>query len=217
MAKLSPSILNADFSCLGEEIALLEDNGVEYLHLDIMDGHYVPNLSFGPGVVASLKKRSNLKFDAHLMVENPDAYLDDFAAAGVDIITVHPESTKHLHRTLSRIRQLGIKAGVSLNPSTHPSVLDYVWDVTDLVLLMSVNPGFGGQSYIEVIDEKLIAMKNLVKTLDHRVLIQVDGGVKLKEATRLNALGADLLVVGSDIFGADDKVQRIREYHNVIL
>lgn len=217
MAKLSPSILNADFSRLGEEIALLEDNGVEYLHLDIMDGHYVPNLSFGPGVVASLKKRSNLKFDAHLMVENPDAYLDDFAAAGVDIITVHPESTKHLHRTLSRIRQLGIKAGVSLNPSTHPSVLDYVWDVTDLVLLMSVNPGFGGQSYIEVIDEKLIAMKNLVKTLDHRVLIQVDGGVKLKEATRLNALGADLLVVGSDIFGADDKVQRIREYHNVIL
>lgn len=217
MAKLSPSILNADFSRLGEEIALLEDNGVEYLHLDIMDGHYVPNLSFGPGVVASLKKRSNLKFDAHLMVENPDAYLDDFAAAGVDIITVHPESTKHLHRTLSRIRQLGVKAGVSLNPSTHPSVLDYVWDVTDLVLLMSVNPGFGGQSYIEVIDEKLIAMKNLVKTLDHRVLIQVDGGVKLKEATRLNALGADLLVVGSDIFGADDKVQRIREYHNVIL
>ncbi len=217
MAKLSPSILNADFSRLGEEIALLEDNGVEYLHLDIMDGHYVPNLSFGPGVVASLKKRSNLIFDAHLMVENPDAYLDDFAAAGVDIITVHPESTKHLHRTLSRIRQLGIKAGVSLNPSTHPSVLDYVWDVTDLVLLMSVNPGFGGQSYIEVIDEKLIAMKNLVKTLDHRVLIQVDGGVKLKEATRLNALGADLLVVGSDIFGADDKVQRIREYHNVIL
>lgn len=217
MAKLSPSILNADFSRLGEEIALLEDNGVEYLHLDIMDGHYVPNLSFGPGVVASLKKRSNLIFDAHLMVENPDAYLDDFAAAGVDIITVHPESTKHLHRTLSRIRQLGVKAGVSLNPSTHPSVLDYVWDVTDLVLLMSVNPGFGGQSYIEVIDEKLIAMKNLVKTLDHRVLIQVDGGVKLKEATRLNALGADLLVVGSDIFGADDKVQRIREYHNVIL
>ncbi len=216
MAKLSPSILNADFSNLGAELALLESNGVEYLHLDIMDGNYVPNLSFGAGVVQALRAHTGLIFDAHLMVENPDAYLEAFAEAGADIVTVHPETTKHLHRTLSRIRELNMKAGVCLNPSTHPNVLDYIWDVTDLVLLMSVNPGFGGQSYIEKTDEKIIRIKNAIDAQDRKILLEVDGGVKRLEAERLAALGVDLLVVGSDIFQAKDKAERIREYHSIL-
>lgn len=216
MTKLSPSILNADFTELGAAIRLLEANGVEHLHLDIMDGHYVPNLSFGPELVASLKKKSRMEFDAHLMVTNPDDLIDAFADAGCRTVTVHPETTPHLHRTLSAIRDRGMLAGVCLNPSTPPSVLEYVWDLVDHILLMSVNPGFGGQSYIEQTDRKILKVRQLIETLPHRVKIQVDGGVKIAEAQKLQALGVDLIVVGSDIFRAENVEERVQAYQRLL-
>lgn len=215
MAKLSPSILNADFTNLGDAIRLLEQHGVEHLHLDIMDGHYVPNISFGPELVASLRKMTRMEMDAHLMVENPDDFIDVFAEAGCRTITVHPETSKHLHRTLSNIRSKGLLAGVCLNPSTSPSVLEYVWPLVDHVLLMSVNPGFGGQSYIEETDQKILRVREMIETLSHRVIIQVDGGVKLQEAQKLKALGVDRIVVGSDIFAAEDPAARIQAYQEL--
>lgn len=216
MSKLSPSILNADFTELGSALSLLEENGVEHLHLDIMDGHYVPNLSFGPELVRSLRKKSRMEFDAHLMVENPDDMIDAFAEAGCRTITIHPETVRHLHRTLSSIRAKGLLAGVCLNPSTPPSVLEYVWHLVDHVLLMSVNPGFGGQSYIEETDRKILRIQEMIQTLPHRVKIQVDGGVKMQEAQKLKALGVDLIVVGSDIFAAENKEERIRAYQRLL-
>lgn len=216
MTKLSPSILNADFADLGMAIRILEQNGVEHLHLDIMDGHYVPNLSFGAELVASLRKQSVMEFDAHLMVTNPDDLIDAFADAGCRTITVHPETCRHLHRTLSNIRAKGLLAGVCLNPSTPPAVLDYVWPLVDHVLLMSVNPGFGGQSYIEETDRKILRVRELIEQQPHRVKIQVDGGIKVPEAQKLKALGVDLVVVGSDIFSANDPAGRVAVYQKLL-
>lgn len=216
MTKLSPSILNADFSELGSAVRMLEQAGVEYLHLDIMDGHYVPNLSFGPELVHSLRKISTMEFDAHLMVSNPDSLIDAFADAGCRTITVHPETCTHLHRTLTSIRRKGLLAGVCLNPSTPPSVLEYVWESIDHVLLMSVNPGFGGQSYIEETDRKILRIRELIEDLPQRVKIQVDGGIKLDEAQKLKALGVDLIVVGSDIFSAENREERVMLYQDLL-
>lgn len=216
MTQLSPSILNADFGALAQEVALLEQEGVKHLHLDIMDGHYVPNLSFGPGVVASLRKNSDMIFDAHLMVDNPDDLLDAFAEAGCQYVTIHPETSKHPHRTLSRIRALGMKAGVCLNPGTSLHVLDYLLPCVDLILVMGVNPGFGGQSYIPETTEKIKAIQHMIQDLPQRVIIQVDGGVKKEQAEALAAIGVDLLVVGSDIFQAENKQAKIQEYQQLL-
>lgn len=214
--QLAPSILNADYARLGEAVSLLEKHGVRYLHMDIMDGHYVPNLSFGPGLIRSLRSHTDMVFDVHLMVENPDALIPSFAEAGADIITVHPDATRHLPRTLDLIRSLGKKAGISLNPAVTTDVLTYVWDRLDLLLLMTVNPGFGGQRYIASVDEKIRICREEIDRRGGHILLEVDGGVKLETADRLQKMGVDLAVVGTDIFGATDPAHRLAEYASVL-
>lgn len=216
MAGIAPSLLSADFADLTEEIRKIEAGGADYLHLDVMDGMYVPNITFGAPVIKSLRKVTKLPFDVHLMIDKPERYIKDFYDAGADVITVHAEATTHLHRTIQLIKSFGIKAGVSLNPATPLNVLDYVLGDIDLVLIMSVNPGFGGQSYIRAMDDKI---KTLRKTIDDKnldIIIEVDGGVKLSNAKELVDIGVDLLVAGSDIFGAEDITQRTREFKNLI-
>lgn len=216
MAGIAPSLLSADFADLTEEIRKIEAGGADYLHLDVMDGMYVPNITFGAPLIKSLRKVTKLPFDVHLMIDKPERYINDFYDAGADVITVHAEATTHLHRTIQLIKSFGIKAGVSLNPATPLNVLDYVLGDIDLVLIMSVNPGFGGQSYIRAMDDKI---KTLRKTIDDKnldIIIEVDGGVKLSNAKELVDIGVDLLVAGSDIFGAEDITQRTREFKNLI-
>lgn len=216
-AKLSPSILNADFGRLYDEIKLLEEEGVINLHLDIMDGHYVPNLSFGPSVVKSIRSMTDMTFDAHLMVDNPDDLIEAFADAGCQYVTIHPETSKHPHRTLSRIRELGMGAGICLNPGTPTGLIEDLLPVTDLILVMGVNPGFGGQSYIPETTDKVRRVKEMIEGFDHGVLIQVDGGVKEEETKVLASIGADLIVVGSAIFQKEDKRGQIKKYQNLLL
>ena len=163
MVKIAPSILSADFSILGQEVKAIETAGCDYVHIDVMDGHFVPNLTFGPCVIKSIRKCTNLPFDVHLMIDNPDSFIDDFAAAGADIITVQAEAVMHLDRTLQHIKSLGKKAGVSLNPSTDENAIKYVLDKLDLVLVMSVNPGFGGQKFIPAQLDKITAVKQMIK------------------------------------------------------
>ena len=212
MVKIAPSILSADFAALGEEIARIEAAGADLLHVDVMDGHFVPNLTVGPPVVEAIRKRTRLPLDVHLMIEAPERLLPAFASAGADLLTVHAEACPHLHRTLQQIRDLGAKAGVALNPSTPPVVLDYVLDALDLVLVMSVNPGFGGQAFIPTSYAKVRQVRTLLGP--RPVDISVDGGVKLEHAGPLVAHGATVLVAGSLIFGAPDPsaaVKRLRD------
>ncbi len=212
MIKIAPSILSADFAALGEEIARVEAAGADLLHVDVMDGHFVPNLTIGPPVVAAIRKRTRLPLDVHLMIEAPERLLPAFAAAGADLLTVHVEACPHLHRTLQQIHDLGAKAGVALNPSTPPGVLESVLDALDLVLVMSVNPGFGGQTFIPGSYAKV----RLVRTLLGRrpVEVSVDGGVKLEHAAPLVAHGATVLVAGSLIFGAPDPAAAVKQLRN---
>jgi ribulose-phosphate 3-epimerase len=211
MIKIAPSILSADFSSLGEQVKLVEEAGAEYLHLDIMDGHFVPNISFGPGLVAALRKKSNMIFDVHLMIENPDYYIADFIAAGADIITVHAESGRHLHRTLQLIKSKGIKAGVSLNPHTSPGCLEYVMPMIDLVLVMSVNPGFGGQEFIMESLPKIKLIKETIESFSSKAEIQVDGGITIQTAPLVSAAGATVLVAGSAIFNSPDPALAVNQ------
>ena len=200
--KIAPSILSADFTALGEAIARVEAAGADLLHVDVMDGHFVPNLSIGPPVIESIRKRTRLPLDVHLMIEEPERWVETYIKSGADYVTVHVEASAHLERTLTLIREAGARSGVALNPSTPPEVLQYVLDDLDLVLVMSVNPGFGGQSFIPTAYEKIRRLRAMLA--DRPVLISVDGGVKADNAGPLAQAGATVLVAGSAIFGAPD-------------
>ena len=206
--KISPSILSADFAALGEEIARVETAGADQLHVDVMDGRFVPNITIGPVVVAAIRKRTRLPLDVHLMIVEPERYLADFVGAGADMLTVHAEACPHLQRTLAQIRELGAKAGVALNPGTPPGVLAYVLDDVDLVLVMSVNPGFGGQTFIPGAYAKIRQVRTMAGT--RPVEVSVDGGVKLEHARPLAEHGASILVAGSAIFNAPDPAEMVK-------
>jgi ribulose-phosphate 3-epimerase len=199
-ALISPSILSADFARLGEEVRAMDEAGADWLHIDVMDGHFVPNLTIGPGVVKALRPHSAKPFDVHLMISPVDSFLDAFAEAGADIITVHPEAGPHLHRTVQRIKALGKKAGVSLNPATPAKVLDYVIEDIDLVLVMSVNPGFGGQKFITSQLKKIEAVATRVAKEGLSVMIEVDGGIDPETAPLALSAGANVLVAGTAAF-----------------
>jgi ribulose-phosphate 3-epimerase len=198
--RIAPSILSADFARLGDEIRALEAAGSDYIHIDVMDGHFVPNLTIGPLVVKALRPHTSLPFDVHLMISPVDGFLDAFAEAGADIITVHPEAGPHLHRSLQRIKALGKKAGVSLNPATPAKALDYVLDLVDLVLVMSVNPGFGGQSFIDSQLRKIAAIRKSIDATGRPIDLEVDGGIDPATAVSAISAGADVLVAGTATF-----------------
>lgn len=204
MIKLAPSILSADFSQLAESVKAVENAGCEYLHIDVMDGHFVPNITFGAVVFEKLRKKSNMTFDCHLMIEQPDLYLEDFVKAGADIITVHQEACVHLNRTIHHIKELGCKAGVAINPATSPQALEYVLQDVDMVLIMSVNPGFGGQKFIPQSLDKIKKLKQMIDAKNYNVDIQVDGGVSVDNIHDIVTAGANIVVAGSAIFGKDN-------------
>jgi ribulose-phosphate 3-epimerase len=200
---IAPSILSADFSRLGEDVAAVEKGGADFIHVDVMDGHFVPNITIGPVVLESLKGKSQKQMDVHLMIENPDLYIPDFAKAGADIITVQAEACYHLHRTIQLIKENGAKPGVALNPATPICELEEILDELYLVLIMSVNPGFGGQKFIPFCLDKIRRLKNKIEGRKIKVLIEVDGGVKLDNIKEIADAGADILVAGSAIFCTD--------------
>jgi ribulose-phosphate 3-epimerase len=210
MKKIAPSVLSADFARLGDEIQAVEAAGADYIHIDVMDGHFVPNITIGPPVVAAIRTATTLPLDVHLMICDPDRYVADFAAAGADIIVVHAEASIHLHRTVQLIRSLGKRAGVSLNPATPLSCLDYILNDLDLVLLMTVNPGFGGQSFIEATIPKIQALRAMLDRRGCEAELEVDGGVKVENIARISHAGADVFVAGSAVFGSGDYAATIK-------
>ncbi|MBM6990904.1 ribulose-phosphate 3-epimerase [Mobilibacterium timonense] len=211
MAKIAPSILSADFADLGRDVAQVCDFGADYIHVDVMDGMFVPNISFGAPVMKSLNRISSVPYDVHLMIRDPDRYLEDFVTDRTKFITVHSEACLHLNRTIQHIHSLGVKAGMALNPATPESVLEYVLPYADLVLVMSVNPGFGGQKFIENSFEKVRRLDQLRKSGGFGYEIEVDGGVNGNNARKLEEAGADILVAGSAVFKAEDRAMAIRE------
>jgi len=205
MIKLAPSILAADFARLGAEVQRVEEAGAEYLHIDVMDGHFVPNITIGPAVVAALRPLSRLVFDVHLMIENPEAYIPAFAEAGADLITVHAEATRHLDRVLRLIREgCGCRAGVALNPATPPVLVEHVLHLVDQVLVMAVNPGFGGQSFIPEVVPKIAVLRDMLAARELSPDIEVDGGIDPRTAPVVVRAGANVLVAGSAVFGSPD-------------
>ena len=214
MGKVAPSILSADFARLGEEIRAVEDAGADYIHIDVMDGHFVPNITIGPLVVKAAKKVTKLPVDVHLMISDPDRYIDDFRKAGADIITVHSEAVHHLHRSIQNIRNAGCKTGVSLNPATPEDVLEYVLDDLDMVLVMSVNPGFGGQAFIKEVLPKIRNIREMITRKGLETMIEVDGGINPETIGEASLAGADIFVAGSAIFDTDnytEAIGRLRE------
>ncbi len=214
MIKLAPSILSADFARLLEDIKKVENAGCEYLHIDVMDGHFVPNITLGPSIVKSLRKDVDMVFDVHLMIENPDKYIQDFVNAGADIITVHQEACTHLHRTIQNIKSMGVKACVSLNPATPVETIKHVIDELDMVLIMTVNPGFGGQSFIEGMTDKIKEVRDLANERNLKIEIQVDGGMKPSNVHKAVKAGADVIVAGSAIFGSGDINKTVQEFRS---
>lgn len=215
--KIAPSLLSADFSKLQEDITLIEEGGADLHHVDVMDGHFVPNITFGPFIVKAIKKCASIPLDVHLMIENPERYIEDFANAGSDYITVHVEACPHIHRTIQQIKATGVKAGVSLNPGTPISSIEDVLGDVDLILIMSVNPGFGGQSFIESSLDKIKRLRAILseRNLDH-VEIEIDGGVKLDNIDRVAAAGVDIFVSGSGIYKAPDPQKMIADMKAII-
>lgn len=216
MAKLAPSILSADFSRLADQIALIEQGGADYVHMDVMDGAFVPNITFGGPVVKSVVGKTGLPFDIHLMIEHPEQRIPDFVTPQTEFIVVHQEACTHLHRVIQQIKDLGVKAGVALNPATPVSALEYVLSDLDLVLVMSVNPGFGGQKFIPSAMDKIRLLDRIRREKDLHFVIEIDGGVNLKNAADIKAAGCDILVAGSAVFGADDIPARVREFQAVL-
>ena len=214
--KIAPSLLSADFACIADQIRVVEAAGASYLHLDVMDGRFVPNITWGPKIIGDLRKISPLPFDCHLMIVEPEKYVDDFRKAGADIITVHYEATVHLERLVAHIKSLGAKAGVSINPATPIALLDCIIDEIDLLLVMSVNPGFGGQSFIPTSIRKLREARALIDARNPRCELEVDGGISVKNARDVRAAGANVLVMGSSIFGAADPGAALRDVRAVL-
>jgi ribulose-phosphate 3-epimerase len=211
---VAPSILSADFANLASEIKRAEEGKADWLHVDVMDGHFVPNLTIGPPVVKSLRKNTKLPLDVHLMITDPDRYLEDFADAGSNHIYVHSEACTHLQRTLSQIRKLGMKAGVALNPATPPDVLSYVLNDIDLILVMSVNPGFGGQAFIPAVVPKITVIRRMLDEAGNRnALINVDGGINSETTKLVTAAGASVVVAGKSVYGAPNVSEAIRQLH----
>ena len=214
MCKIAPSILSADFSKLGEEIKDVEQAGADWIHIDVMDGRFVPNITIGPVVVKSIRKVTDLPFDVHLMIVEPEKYIDSFIEAGADIITLHFEACTHIHRAVEYIKSKGKGVGVSINPATPVSILTEILPYVDLVLIMSVNPGFGGQKYIATSTEKIRKLNKMIENLEIKPLIEVDGGVTIENAKEIKDAGVDVLVAGSTIFNSENYKETISKLKN---
>lgn len=212
MVRLAPSILSADFSKLGEQVSLIEKAGAQVIHVDVMDGHFVPNISYGATVMKSLCSKTKLPFDVHLMIENPDKYVAEFVTDQTEFIVVHQEACPHLHRTIQNIKSFGVKAGVAINPATSLSTLDFILEEVDLVLIMSVNPGFGGQKFIQSSLAKVEALKQIKETHGLNYEIEIDGGIGLDNVKEVMDAGVELVVAGSAVFGASDIDARVKEF-----
>lgn len=216
MGKLAPSILSADFASLGKQVAEISSAGADYIHIDVMDGHFVPNISFGATVMKALNKLDTAPYDVHLMIENPDQYVADFVTDKTAYIVVHQEACPHLHRSLQNIKGCGVKAGVAINPATPVSALECVLDDVDLVLVMSVNPGFGGQKFIPAALDKIRQLDALRKEAGYHYAIEVDGGITLDNAALVKSAGCDIFVAGSAVFGAADLTERVEAFKRVL-
>lgn len=216
MNRLAPSILSADFSCLGDQVKLIEEGGAHVIHVDVMDGHFVPNISYGATVMKSLLGKTGMPFDVHLMIQHPDQYISDFITDQTEFITVHAEACTHLHRTIQLIKSFGVKAGVALNPATPVSVLDYVLEDLDLALVMSVNPGFGGQKFIPSSLRKIKDLEHLKAKRNPDLTIEIDGGIGLSNVRGVLDAGVNLAVAGSAVFGAENIPGRVKEFLEIM-